>query len=327
MKNILLLLLLLKPLLFGMQAFNLQTVAVERVTQGASKTFFGTTTVPDGSVKEIVLRYDAFVEALHVSDTFTPISLGQPLARLYAPEVYTAQVELVHALCLGSASLIQSATQKLVLLGVPEQEIARVLHEKTPAKTFTLPSSFQGTITQKNINAGSFIPAGTPLYEVSDYATLWITLTVYERDIAFANHAKTAEVVFDMDPTRTYPATLERILPRIDPQTKSVQVRLSLPNPQGAIFENAFAKVRLSTPERSYLALPATAVLTKGQRHFVFKKGEFEGEYDPTPIQAKRLNNGTFEILSGLKEGEEVAANGLFMLDSDVQNFGGISPW
>ena len=63
--------------------------------------------------------------------------------------------------------------------------------------------------------------------------------------------------------------------------------------------------------------------MTKGAKTSVFVKGEFEGEYEPREVEAKRLNNDTFEIISGLKEGDVVVANALFMFDADAQNNGG----
>jgi len=64
-------------------------------------------------------------------------------------------------------------------------------------------------------------------------------------------------------------------------------------------------------------------VVTKGDKHFVFVAGEYEGEYSSKTIQAKRINGNQFEILSGLEEGESVVNNSLFLLDSDVSINGG----
>ncbi|MBE0496585.1 MAG: efflux RND transporter periplasmic adaptor subunit [Campylobacterales bacterium] len=307
-------------------AASVQTVPVTRTTQGATKTFYGTTTANEASVKTVTLRYDAYVEALHVNQTFLHVEKGDLLARVYSPEVTTAQAEYLHALRLNNPAMVESIAQKLTLLGLDAATIARLETRKTPFPTVDVFAPYAGIITQKNLTEGAFVPRGSPLYEITDYATLWLHANVYERDIPFALATQKVEVFFDMDPT-PYNATLERVIPKLDPQTKSVPVRIVVKNPKGTLFENAFARIIFTTPARSYLALPSRAVITKGAQHFVFVKGDYEGEYDPRPIEAKRLNDGTFEVLSGLEEGEEVVAEALFMFDSDVQNFGGNAPW
>jgi Cu(I)/Ag(I) efflux system membrane fusion protein len=64
--------------------------------------------------------------------------------------------------------------------------------------------------------------------------------------------------------------------------------------------------------------LPTTAVVTKGSRHLVFVPGEYEGEYKTKVIEAKRVSATQFEIVSGLKEGDVVVNNSLFLIDSDI---------
>jgi len=146
---------------------------------------------------------------------------------------------------------------------------------------------------------------------------------VYEKDLDFVKTAQTADIFFDMS-AKTYHAKIDFIYPKVDPQTKSVDVRLVIENKDLEIYENAFAKARFGTAKREYLSLPKSAVMTKGAKTSVFVKGEFEGEYEPREVEAKRLNNDTFEIIKGLKEGDVVVSNALFMFDADAQNNAGV---
>ena len=303
------------------QLFNVQTIEVKKVNEGNFKDFYGKTVVNEENVKEITLRYDAFIEELYVNKNFATIKKGEPLFKAYSSEVYTAQLELLGAIRIKNQGMIDSLVQKLRLLGVEEKLINKVLTDKQASEKITVNSPYSGFVTQKVVNAGSFISKGMKLYEISDYSSLWIMASVYEKDLAFVKNAKNADVFFDIT-NKTYKAKIDFIYPKVDPETKSVKVRLLVENKDLELFENAFAKVRFGTAKKEYLTLPKSAVLTKGNQTSVFVKGEFEGEFEPKVIEAKRLNNDTFEIISGLKEGDKVVNNALFMFDSDSQNNG-----
>lgn len=315
-------LLCLSAPLSAKQAFNVKTVEVKKVLEGSAKEFYGYTKANEESVKEIALRYDAFIEQLYVNKNFLHVKKGEPLAKLYSQEIYTAELELVNAGRIKSESMVQSIAQKLKLLGVDEKTISKIMTDKNVPESITIVSPYTGIVTQKAINQGAFVPKGAKLYEISDYTNLWLIVKVYEKDLEFVKRAQNADIFFDMS-SKPYKAKIDFIYPKVDPQTKSVDVRLVIENKELEIYENAFAKARFGTAKREYLALPKSAVMTKGAKTSVFVKGEFEGEYEPREIEAKRLNNDTFEIVSGLKEGDVVVANALFMFDADAQNNGG----
>ena len=315
-------LLLLGAQLDAKQIFNVKTIEVKKVLEGSAKDFYGYTKANEESVKEVSLRYDAFIEQLYVNKNFLHVNKGEPLAKLYSQEIYTAELELINALRIKSDSMVQSITQKLKLLGVDEKTIQKIISEKNVPENIIIVSPYSGIVTQKSVNQGAFVPKGTKLYEISDYTNLWLIVKVYEKDLDFVKSTQSADIFFDMS-SKPYHAKIDFIYPKVDPQTKSVDVRLVIENKDLEIYENAFAKVRFGTAKREYLALPKSAVMTKGAKMSVFVKGEFEGEYEPREIEAKRLNNDTFEIISGLKEGDIVVSNALFMFDADAQNNGG----
>lgn len=177
----------------------------------------------------------------------------------------------------------------------------RLFADKNVPENITIVSPYSGIVTAKSVNQGAFVPKGTKLYEISDYANLWLIVKVYEKDLDFVKSTQTADIFFDMS-AKPYKAKIDFTYPKVDPQTKSVDVRLVIENKDLEIYENVFAKARFGTAKREYLALPKSAVMTKGAKTSVFVKGEFEGEYEPHEIEAKRLNNDTFEIVSGLKK-------------------------
>ncbi len=300
------------------QLFNVKTIKVTKVMDSEYKDFYGYTKPNEETTRDVVLRYDAFVGDIYANKMLTYVKKGEPLFRAYSPEVYTAEQELLGALRINNKGMIDSIAQKLKLLGVDEGVIHKIITDKNTPEQITTYAPYSGYITQKKINQGSFAPKGSRLYELSDYSNLWMMVSVYEKDVAFVKNTKTAELFFDIT-NKPYKAKVDYIYPSVDAKTKSVEVRLLVDNASLELPINAFARVRFSGMKKEYLSLPKSAVLTKGSQHFVFAKGEFEGEYEQKEVIAKRLSNDTFEIESGLKEGDEVVASALFMFDSDAQ--------
>lgn len=308
-------------ILSAKQLFNVKTTNVIKVSEGEFREFYGYTKANEEAIKDITLRYDAFVDELYVRKMFTYVKKGEPLFRVYSPELYTAQQELISALRIKNQAMEQSVTQKLRLLGMDEKAIQKIIQTKEAQEHVSVASPYTGYITQKKLNQGAFAPKGSKIFEISDYATLWMMVSVYEKDVAFVKKAQEAELFFDIT-QKPYKAKVDFIYPMVDAKTKSVGVRLLVDNKELELPVEAFAKVRFGTMKKEYLSLPKSAVLTKGKTHSVFAKGEFEGEYEQKIIEAKRLSNDTFEIISGLKEGDVVVNNALFMFDSDAQNNG-----
>lgn len=110
-----------------------------------------------------------------------------------------------------------------------------------------------------------------------------------------------------------------KIYPNTNPSESTLTMRLSLPNPNGKLFPGMYAAITPIVQSTAVLIVPRTAVIRKKGKWFCFKKGEFEGEYEPVEVNAVAVGNDRYEIRSGLIEGDEVVVNALFMIDSDAQ--------
>ncbi len=108
------------------------------------------------------------------------------------------------------------------------------------------------------------------------------------------------------------------IYPSVNVKDQSISVRILIDNPDLKYFPNLFAKVQFEEDSTSMLQLPKTAVLKKVDKYYVFVPVGKEGQFEPKEITAKRVSAKSYEILSGLGEGEKVIDNTLFMLDSDA---------
>jgi cobalt-zinc-cadmium efflux system membrane fusion protein len=157
---------------------------------------------------------------------------------------------------------------------------------------------------------------------VGDLSDLWLWADLYEdqlaRVLAAERSALRAGVTVKAFPGEVFPGTVDFVGPTMDEKTRTVKVRVALPNPRGQLRSGMFAAVQLFLPgDEEALAVPRAAVLADEGRSFVFvhRQGEF---YLRRPVETGRASVDWIEVRSGLAGGETVVVDGAFLLKSDV---------
>lgn len=290
------------------QLFNYKTVTVEKKEVSSARVYYGKTVVDESRVRDISLRFDAFVTKLFGDESYKYIKKGDPLFRLYSKEV----VSLLEELALSrniSGNAAANARRKLKLLGLEELTGA----EKSTG-TFLYPSPSEGYIISKTVNEGSFAKRGKRLMQIVDFSSLWVIADIYQRDMGDIRPGQLAEIKVEGFPP--VEGRVAFLYPKVDIASQTVPVKIVL-SENKRLFPGLFAKVKLFSEKKTQLILPKTAVLQKGEKQYVFIP-EGEGTFTPREITAKRFDSHTFSILSGLEEGERVVDKALFLLDSDA---------
>ncbi len=298
------------------QLFNVKTVKVKKETIETSKTYNGYAQIADDKIYSITLTHDGFVRKVQANNIYDKVIKGEKLFEIYSPEVYKAQIELLSAKKVSRALAKQIET-KLKLYDVPEQNIKMIKQANRAFKYLPYYSPYSGVVISTSISEGASLKKGMEVYKLADLSTLWVVAKAYESDRAYIHQGSKVEVTFNGD-KEVYPATVDFIYPIVDKVNKTIDFRITLKNPKGKIQPNAYATIKTISTTQNRLILPTTAVVTKGSRHIVFVPTEYEGEYKSREIEAKRISSSTFEVLSGLKEGDVVVNNSLFLIDSDV---------
>lgn len=300
------------------QLFNVKTTEVKKIEYSPFKTFYGVSEADESGISDIVLRTDGYIGDIKVDRQYSYVKKGDELFTLYSPQIYTAASELLNTLGTEHEKLKESVITKLSLLGVDGKVIKELIATKKIKENIPFYSPAEGFVTEKRVFKGSGAKAGQLLFKITDYKKMWVIAKVYESDLELVKKGMRAKIRFDGD-AKEYDSEVDFIYPAVDKKEKSVNVRLVLDNEKLRIYPGSFANVTIYSKSKTLLMLPKSAVITKGDNHYVFVAGEYEGEYEPRKIEAKRLDSGSFEIVSGLNEGESVVDNALFLFDSDAQ--------
>jgi len=298
------------------QLFNIKTITVKKEHIETTKTYNGYAKMIDSKVYTITTTQDGFIRNLTAPNIYDKVTKGKKLFEIYSPKVYKAQIELLSALSI-SPSLAKNIEKKLRLYDITSSSIKAIKRKKRALKYLPFYSPYSGVVVDKKVTEGSSIKKGMEIYKIADLSKIWVVAKAYERDREFIPKGQKVNISFSGD-KQIYTATIDFIYPFVDPVNKTIDFRVTLNNPNEKIQPNSYATIKTITNSKDILVLPNTAVVTKGDKHLVFVPSEYEGEYKSKLIEAKRIGGNKFEILSGLKEGDKVVNNSLFLLDSDV---------
>jgi membrane fusion protein, copper/silver efflux system len=310
------------------QLIGLQTADVQNGPVGGSWRTVGRVQVDPTRVRRINVKVEGYVEQIMVDFVGQLVRKGQPLFRLYSPELLSTQSEYLLALktrqALGSGgalgdsgeTLVASARQKLRLWDVPDSEIERLERTGEPSKTLTFVSPIAGVVTAKNVVEGSRLSLSDTPYEITDLSMVWVMADAYETDLGRVRVGMPAILTLAAYPDRTFRGEVAFLDPLFDPKTRTLKVHLHFPNPGGELKPEMFGEVVLQGKARTGLAIPADAVIRTGTQDVVFV-AVGEGKFQPQQVELGSKTGDQVEVVKGLAEGQKVVTRANFLIDSE----------
>ena len=212
-----------------------------------------------------------------------------------------------------------AARNRLRVLGRDDAEIARVERERVVNPLITVNAPIDGTVTQRKVGPGQYVrsDSGETLYTIADLSTMWLKVNVSENDIANVRVGQEIEVRVNALPDRPFVAHITSIGATSDPVTHRVVVRSEIPNPDGVLKPEMFARFRIATGEGEEApAVPVEAVVREGEAATVWVETE-PNVYQRRQVQLAMEQEGRVRVDAGLKPGERVVGRGAIFLDNE----------
>jgi multidrug efflux pump subunit AcrA (membrane-fusion protein) len=314
------------------QLIGVRTVRVAHAVTAPEIRAAGTVAYDETRQVEVNTRIDGWIRELYADYTGRLVRRGEPLFTLYSPDLIAEQNDYLLAvrgrsklplsdpggLSDYSDRLAAAARERLLRLEMTDAEIDEVARTGRAAETVAFRSPATGVIVEKAALRGMRVMAGQMLYRLADLSTVWVEAEVYETDLAMVRTGMRASVSFPSYPDRAFAGRISYIDPLVTPETRTVRVRIVLANSSGLLKPNMLATVMLQAPESHGLLVPADALVDTGTQQLVFI-ADGTGRFTPREVRVGRRSPGGVEVLSGVKEGDEVAASATFFLDSESQ--------
>ena len=310
-------------------AVKLAEVQTSRVTKGGvarELQLFGKIAPNERKLQSQAAHIPGRIEYLGVNVTGEQVKRGQLLARIYSPELITAQKELVEALSLKDKypSLHEAAREKLRNWKLSDSQIDALEKSGKPTTVFPIYANTSGIVTARNVTIGDYVSRGTVLFEMADLSSVWAVFDAYESDLGWIAKNQTVEFTAQALPGETFRGKVSFIDPVVNAASRVSRVRVEVNNAGMKLKPEMFINgiVKTSTQNKTNeLTIPQSAVLWTGTRSVVYVK--VPGAKQPT-FRMREITLGpslknAWVVKDGLKEGEEIVTNGTFSVDAAAQ--------
>lgn len=321
---------------------NVATVAAKQTTLNKEINAVGIVQFDQSRQAKVTAWIAGRIDKLHVDTVGAYVNKNRPVAEVYSPDLLATQQEYLLAIksrdqlkssSIASISqngegLVASARQRLMLFGVKESQIAEL--EKAGKPTIRLPiyTPLSGIVIEKMVQQGQYVNAGDPLFNIADLSRVWVEIEVYENEFPAIRIGQRVEIRSQSFPGKPFTGRVSFIYPFLDPKTRTVKVRVEMPNPGMKLKPDMFVNAIIKVPLVSAIVVPVSAVMDTGKRQVVWVESS-PGMFEPRDVQVGQRTDDQIQILSGLKPGDSVAVSGGYLIDSEAQlkgNGGGSMP-
>ncbi len=291
----------------------------------------GIVTVDERRISNIQTKFNGWIEKLYVNFTNEYVKKGDPLFKIYSPELFSTQEEYLLALKgtqrkiegrfakelhQSDLDLLMAAKKRLELWDVPPDEIKRLENSLQASKTLLIRSPVNGVVTHLNAFLGKDVEPGTNIYVIADLSKIWILADIYEQDIDLVNLGQKAILTITSFPAQYVKKEITFIDYILDEKTRTVKVRFEADNFDFKLKPGMYGSVEIKKKMGRSLAIPEEALINTGKRKIVFvDKGD--GYFEPRDVEIGFKADQYYQVISGLSAKERVITSAQFLIDSE----------
>jgi Cu(I)/Ag(I) efflux system membrane fusion protein len=311
------------------QKLGVRTELVKLMSLSSNVRASATIQIDETKQYAIAPKYEGWVEKLYANQTGMLVQRGQPLMIVYSPEVLAAQDEyriadnaarqLQASDPNNAASMRRLRDASQARLGnwdINTTQLSKIGQNKVSGN-LTITSPVNAVVVDKPIVQGARFGAGEVILRLADLSNVWAIADVPASSANGIAIGQFATFQSSTLPGKTFKGQVTFIQPIIDSQTRTLAVRIELPNTNGILRPGLFGDINLTQDaSAAVLTVPRSAVLDSGTRQTVLVQ-VVEGKFEPRPVILGKRSGEYVEILQGVSEGERVVVSANFLIDAE----------
>jgi len=315
---------------------SLPVTTMQQKNSGDSVQSFGTIEYDARATGTISARVAGRIEKLYIRYRYEEVEKGQKIMDIYSPELLTAQQNLLFLLSSDAQNtvFIKTAKEKLLLLGMSDEQLNEVIRSGKPAYTVSIYSDYSGHVHEAGMDApaangmqdvsmvteelslkeGMYVEKGQTLFMIMSHHQAWAALQIYPEDESLVKVGNPVAIIPEADTTNVITGQIDFIEPFFRSNSKTLTARV--------YFHNAFhlpvgshvtASIYTSNKQASWL--PQSAVVSLGLNSVVFLKDN--GGFKVHKVITGIRDNNDIQIISGLTSTDTVAVTAEYLIDSE----------
>lgn len=230
------------------------------------------------------------------------------------------ELEMVEADHLQHTAHVEEASQKLTLYGLTSAQVVEVQKGRRVSSDISIPAPIDGVVTTRSLNLGQVVSTAQQLFTITDLSSVWVEGHLLEDDFAEVRVGSRAAIKTTAYPDRVYQGTVDYIDPRVDPQTRTASVRVTISNRDLALRLGMYADLLFSSTDgKSVPIVPAQALQMIDSNAVVYVpvEGNANQFEQRTVVLGQQTPTGT-QVLEGVRTGEKVVTEGSFLLRAEA---------
>jgi membrane fusion protein, heavy metal efflux system len=219
---------------------------------------------------------------------------------------------------------LASARERLILLGLSEKQVDEIrTTQKFSKPLIAVESPGSGTLIGRGVNTGEVVMMGKEMFRIANLSSVWVIAQVYEKDFQAVRIGTPAVITAAAYSGRAFNGRVSYIDPRVDPQTRTAQIRVELANPREVLRLGMFVDVNFNgavqaaTSPQAVPTVPSSAVQTIGSKQIVFVATDQPGSFVQREVSTGQEVNGILPVYTGVNAGERVVTEGSFLLRAE----------
>lgn len=304
---------------------NISTQRVARQPFAQTTVLTARLAVDEQRSKVVSSRVSGRVERLYIKETGRSLQPGEPFMEIYSETLLTLQREFLLAVeqnrQLASpryAAFAKSARKKLLLYGLTPAQVDELERTKELRDRITYVATAGGVASEILITEGQYVEEGTPLYRVDDIGELWVEAELYPGESSLARPGDAVRIKIPGQQPDVMHGIVTFVSPEYRGKSQITVLRASLDNRGLTLRPGMQAQVILQSGQREALAVRLDAVIREEHGSHLFVKTA-TNTFDRRTVQTGLENDELIEIVSGIKEGEEVVITGAYLLHSELR--------
>jgi Cu(I)/Ag(I) efflux system membrane fusion protein len=288
----------------------------------------------------IAARFSGRIEKLYIKYAFQEIHQGQRILDIYSPDMVTAQQDLIYltAHSAGETELINSARQKLLLLGMTNAQINQAIKAGKPFYSLPVYSAYEGHVhdsphsqmggsgdTKKptdfannlplSIKEGMYVEKGQTLFNVVTSHQLWAIIKIDRSAVGGLKLNQPVKITIPDVQGKTINGKVDFIEPTLESGDKTTSIRVYIKNMDHALKVNSLVKAEIQTGKIGGLWIPRSALIDLGRTKVVWLKNS--SAYQAHQVFIGITNNNEIQIVKGLSVTDSLASNAQYLTDSE----------
>jgi cobalt-zinc-cadmium efflux system membrane fusion protein len=201
------------------------------------------------------------------------------------------------------------------MLLIPEGSLQKI---NLDADLIPLKAPHAGIVIRRLVTPGTVLQPGAEAFTVSDLSILWMIAAVSEEDLRGLRAGMPVAVRVRAYPDTAFAGVISQLGPELDPVTRTLKVRVTVPNAEDRLKPEMYATARIDRgTSRKALFVPEVSVQDLNGNPVVFVR-HGDADFEARPVRTKAKHDNEVEIAQGLSPGEVVTVNGSFILKSQL---------